>query len=200
MQILVFGDSIVYGSGDKQGGWVQRLRAFLERKYSEEPFVYNLGIPGATTKEILKGFEFEFRQRWYKTGNTLIFEIGSNDSAFLKSNKGKEWISPMQFERNIKEIIKRAKKTTKKIFFIGLTPVDESKTKPIPWDKNVNYENKNIEEYNKIINAICKKEKVPFIEILGKFKKHDYKKLLSDGVHPNEKGHELIFQEIKKSI
>ena len=49
MNILVFGDSIAYGKWDEQGGWVQRLRKYIDKKYNliDEPkswLVYNLGI------------------------------------------------------------------------------------------------------------------------------------------------------------
>ncbi len=65
--ILVFGDSISYGAWDIEGGWVSRLRKFLDKKnLSEENFdckVYNLGISGDNSSGVLNRFEFETRQR-----------------------------------------------------------------------------------------------------------------------------------------
>ena len=47
-QILVFGTSTTYGCWDIEGGWVQRLRKYLDEKQLDDPelyyIVYNLGI------------------------------------------------------------------------------------------------------------------------------------------------------------
>lgn len=194
-QFLVFGDSIAYGAWDKAGGWVQRLRTFIEEKYPEEHLVYNVGVSGDTSDFLLKRFEDETkRRRWSK--NVFIFQIGTNDSAFLSTKKD-FWVNREEFKNNIKELIKKSKKFSKDIFFVGTTPVDENKTQPIPWDKKVTYKNENIKKYNEIMKEICNVEKTPFIEIFDKFFKLDYKKLLQDGVHPNSEGHEKIFEIVR---
>ncbi len=49
-KFLVFGDSIAYGKWDSKGGWVARLRDYIDEKYNLNKTgnvqVYNLGIPG----------------------------------------------------------------------------------------------------------------------------------------------------------
>ena len=49
-KILVFGDSIAYGKWDNHGGWVARLREYVDKKFNigkgGNVQVYNLGIPG----------------------------------------------------------------------------------------------------------------------------------------------------------
>ena len=40
--ILIFGDSIVYGARDKKGGWVQRLREFVDEKNLNEKDYYKI--------------------------------------------------------------------------------------------------------------------------------------------------------------
>ena len=90
-QILIFGNSIIYGAWDKEGGWVSRLRKFLDEKnLSSGPnfycLVYNLGISGNTTDDLLERFEFEIKQRLKEDEETIIlFAIGINDSQFLQS-------------------------------------------------------------------------------------------------------------------
>ena len=39
-RILIFGDSITYGAWDKEGGWVQRLRKFLDERNLTDPNFY----------------------------------------------------------------------------------------------------------------------------------------------------------------
>jgi lysophospholipase L1-like esterase len=62
------------------------------------------------------------------------------------------------------------------------------------------YKNEYIEKFNEIIIDECSKNKVDFIEFFEKFSKLDYKKLLVDGVHPNTKGHKLIFGIVKNFL
>ena len=67
-RILVFGDSITYGAWDKRGGWVQRLREFLDEKnlidLNKIPvLIYNLGVSGDTTNDALERFEFESKKK-----------------------------------------------------------------------------------------------------------------------------------------
>ncbi|MCD6367797.1 MAG: hypothetical protein J7L45_01800 [Candidatus Aenigmarchaeota archaeon] len=74
--ILIFGDSIVFGKWDELGGWAHRLKMFLEKKHlekfrrSEETVnntyfnrVYLLGIDGNKTSELLERFELETTYR-----------------------------------------------------------------------------------------------------------------------------------------
>ena len=185
-QILIFGDSITWGAKDiMRGGWVERLRTHFMKRDSE---VYNLGISDDTTEDLLERFESEARQRIYGKENIFIFEIGTNDSAFLKSKKGNQ-INPEKFRQNIENLMKLAKKFSSKIIFVGLIPVDESKTNPAPWNIDFIYSNKYIEYYNDLIKMACKKNKIRFVELSGKLANAD----LEDGLHPNSRGHEKIF-------
>ena len=194
-QFLVFGDSITYGAWDKVGGWVQRLRTFIEEKHPLEHLVYNVGVSGDTSNLLLQRLEDETKRRkWSK--NVFIFQIGTNDSAFMSTKKD-FWVNQEEFKHNIKEIIKKSKSFSQKIFFVGTTPVDEDKTQPIPYDTRITYLNKNIRKYNEILKEVCNEEKIPFIEIFEKFFESDYKKFLEDGVHPNSQGHEKIFEIVK---
>ncbi len=203
-QILVFGDSIAWGAWDREGGWVQRLRNFLdERTLSITNFqntdyfmVYNLGISGDTSELLLKRFKTEVKQRLFdEKGETFIaFAIGKNDSRFIKSRNAFE-IPPEKFEENIRELIKIAKKYSSKIIFIGAAVVDEKKT--TPWIDNRFYKNEYLEIYNEIIKNICNENKIHFIEVSETFMKSDYKNLLEDGLHPNSEGHKNIFEIVK---
>ncbi|MFH1565534.1 MAG: GDSL-type esterase/lipase family protein [bacterium] len=195
--ICIFGDSITYGAWDlEKGGWVNRLRLYLDNNkfYTE---VYNLGISGDTTSDLLKRFDVELETR--KPGK-IIFSIGNNDSVFLDKEKC-QMTSIEKFEENIKTLILKSKKQTPDIVFTGLTPVDEDKTSPIPWATDKTYKNQYIKIYNDKIQEICDKEKVKFIDLYNNFiKLKNYKELLSDGLHPNSDGHQLIFEIIKQNI
>ncbi|MBU3965683.1 hypothetical protein KKG29_00440 [Patescibacteria group bacterium] len=204
-QVLIFGDSIAYGAWDKEGGWVQRLRKYIDEKVivSKPQFycmVYNLSIDGDSTEEVLERVENETRKRLLEEETVFIFAVGINDSCFVKNTE--EFLTPFEeFKNNVQKLISGAKKFSAKIIFIGLTPVDEKKTNPyFASTTGKSYRNEFIEKYDKIIKDICAKNKIHFIELFEQFKKVDYKKLLEDGLHPNSKGHKIIFETVKKFL
>ena len=53
---------------------------------------------------------------------------------------------------------------------------------------------------NKIIQEVCKKEKVRYINVYGPLIKQRYNKLLDDGLHPNEKGYSEMFKVLKSKL
>lgn len=197
--ILVFGDSIAWGAYDKEyGGWVERLKLYF---WDRGVFVYNLGIESQTSKDLLGRFENELKERIYGQSPsefgydlTIIFEIGKNDSIFNKT-KNNCWVNVDDFRSNIKKLINLSMKYSSKIFFIGLAKVDETKT--IPWEENGDsYCNENLEAYSDVIEKVCKENKVNFIAIKNNLNKED----LSDGLHPNAKGHEKIFKKVHDEL
>jgi len=204
-QIYIFGDSSVYGYGDEKGGWAQRLREFLDKKTLGErnnfyALVYNIGISGNTSEDLLERFEFDTKQRQKDAAKKeeiiFIFCIGKNDCTFLK-NKNSFWISPDRYKENLEKLIEKARKFSPKIIFVGLEPFDDSRTNPASFSRNHFYKTENVEKYNKILKSVCQNKEVYLIETFDKFKETDYRKLLLDGVHPNSKGHQKIFEIVR---
>ncbi len=207
-QILVFGDSVAWGAWDREGGWVQRLRKYVDEKTLAAPEfcntdfhqVYNLGISsvsGENSTDLLKRFKVETKPRAFGEDEIIfVFEIGDNDSMFLK-DKNSFAVPPEKFEKNLRKLIEMAKKYSSKIVFVGTAAVDESRTAPISWDKNMFFKNEYIRKYSEIVKSVCKENKIRFIDIYGKFEKMNYKKLLEDGLHPNSEGHKIIFETVK---
>jgi lysophospholipase L1-like esterase len=155
--------------------------------------VYNLGISGDNSDNILIRLENEINCRiWRDEEIMIIFSVGINDSQV-----GKIGISSEKFKKNIDKLINTSSKFSSKIVFIGLTPVDESKTSPIPWDIDEFYKSEYILKYDNIIKSICKENKVYFIDMFDEFKKINYKKLLEDGLHPNFEGHQKMFEIVR---
>ncbi|MCX8193770.1 MAG: GDSL-type esterase/lipase family protein [Candidatus Pacearchaeota archaeon] len=203
MKIIVFGDSIAYGAWDKEGGWVARLRKFLDKITLTDPdfycVVYNCSVPGNTTKDIIKRFKFETIQRLKeKEDSAIIFDIGINDALFNVKKKTNT-IKPEGFRKNIKKLINQAKKFSLKIAFISLKPVDEKRAIVIPWQPELSYQNKYIKQYNQIIKEECQKNRIYFIDVFETIFESS-KNLLEDGIHPNAKGHELIYKTIKEFL
>lgn len=187
--INVFGDSITWGAYDIEGGWANRLRKYLEERADDYFEVYNLGISGDSTADLLNriGVESDVRNP-----NTIIIAIGANDASYIKS-KSDNYIPIAEFKNNLIEIINEARNFTDEIVFVGLTKVDESKTVPVPWNEDVCDTNESASAYNTEMKDICTEASVPFIEMMDLLEDED----LSDGLHPNSVGYEKMFLRIR---
>jgi acyl-CoA thioesterase I len=171
--ILCFGDSITFGGGEN-GGWAGRLKEYFESQ-GEHNAVYNLGIPGDDSTGLLNRFKIECNARlsfeWPEDKYKIIIAIGTNDSKLEGlSNKMSPRISPEIFDKNIKILIKQAKKLKADLAFIGLFPVDESLVKP---SENTSFDNKRIALFNEIIKNNCKEGKILFLDMFKIASKED---------------------------
>ena len=190
IRICVFGDSITWGAGDKkEGGWVNRARNYFKISNFGVK-MYNLGISGDNTNDLLKRFKTEAEAR---KPNMIIFAIGTNDSQYVDT-KDNPRVNLNKFQNNLVELLNQAKEFTQNIIFVGLTKVDETKTIPIPWNKRKYYTNENITQYNSTIKSFCEQNKILFVNI---FDLLDVKNDLEDGLHPNARGHQKIFKKVK---
>lgn len=195
--VLCFGASITFGRGDnKEGGWTGRLKKYFESK-DYYNVLYNLGISGNSTDDLLKRMEVECSARIVKKrpGDEFIIliGIGTNDSRFVNT-KDNPQTTPEDFNKNILKVIEIARNYTNKIIFIGLTPVDESKTNPY---ETTYFLNDRIKKYDEIIKKCCEEEGIFLIDLFEDFLKEDYLNLLGEGLHPNSKGHDFMFGKIK---
>lgn len=202
--ILVFGTSTTYGAWDEMGGWVQRLRKFFDEKiidsgYKDYVLVYNLGVSGNKSQDILKRFEVETEARLDQEEETIIlFHLGINDCIYNEKLGGLE-VSAEQFKKNYLKLIELAKKYSQKIVIIGSMPVDK-RVDPMPWSPGRRYRNEYVEAFNKIMKEVVQEEKVSFIEIYQQFIHKDYSQLLADGVHMSTEGHRQFYEIVKKFL
>jgi lysophospholipase L1-like esterase len=187
MTICIFGDSIVWGASDcEKGGWADSLKNYL---MDDDIDVYNLGISGNTTEDLLKRFDTEAGAR---NPDIIIFAIGINDSLSLNKD------GLIKFQNNIATLADKAKKFTDKIIFIGLTSVNESRTTPyLSEETGEVYNNQSIGEYDEIIKSFCENNNLIFVDMLGLLINDDD---LCDGLHPSSIGHKKMFEKIKKEI
>lgn len=205
--ILVFGDSITYGAWDIEGGWVARLRKYFDQRHINNKFgegtyalVYNLGVSGDKSTNILKRFRVETEARKGRHGEELIilFDIGSNDCIYNEKLNGLE-VSPEDYKKNYLELIKLAKEYSQKIVIIGSMPTDK-RVDPIPWAPGRHYRNEDVKKYNKMMKEVAEETGVGFLEIYEKFIHEDYSTLLADGVHMTTKGHKKFYEIVKNYL
>jgi lysophospholipase L1-like esterase len=192
MNICIFGDSITWGADDPiGGGWADSLKDYCQKNF-EDVDVFNLGISGDTTTEMLKRFKIEASVR---NPDLIIFAIGINDSRYINSKENLK-VNFEIFRENISKLSQSAKKFTKNIVFVGLTRVDESRTMPLPEHLGEYFDNENIEKYDSFLSEYSLQEKFKYINM----KSVVNIKNLPDGLHPDTKGHKDMFETILKSI
>ena len=194
--ILCFGDSITYGCWDKAcGGWVTRLRTSYQSNQGKDQYiVYNLGISGQNVLEINERFDSECQPRMTETGkNIIVIAIGINDSQIRDQ---KEYVSKEVFKATLENLLKKAKTYTPTILCVGLTQVDEAFTCPRPNNPTIYYYNTRIKEYDELIHQTCIENNVHYLYMFDAFTIND----LSDGLHPNEIGHQKMSTKIKEKL
>lgn len=195
--ILIFGDSIAYGAWDTEGGWVQRLRTRfdehnLQNLDDEVTLVYNLGISGDTSTDLVERFEHEARARTASDETTIIIlAIGSNDATITTATNTPA-TSIETFTSNITTLIKQATFIAEAVSLVGLTPVDEARVNPVPWAPHLALKNSSIQQFDTILQDVAATTDTPYIDIASAFTKHNVATLLEDGDHPNSEGHAII--------
>ncbi len=205
--IFAFGMSTTYGAWDIEGGWVQRLRSYLDKRCLESSLsekywytVYNLGISGGYTSDLLARFEAEIKPRlWEDEENIIIINTGKND-ALIDNSTGQTKVSLKEYTTDLEKIVTLAKKYSKKILIVGSLLVDESKVDPVPWLPGFSYKNDVNHQFDQAAEESARKMSVPFLDLFSIFKDTDYQSILEDGVHPNSEGHKQIFEMVKDTL
>jgi acyl-CoA thioesterase I len=196
-KIFIFGDSIAYGAWDPEGGWVERLRRWLfattRDDYNLGTFLYNLSIVGETTADLRKRFTPELEAR--QNGDIIFFAAGINDAQLVN---GRQIATPADVCANVRALIQRAQACAPLLCWVGLTPVDEARTTPIPWMPDRAYRNATIAVFEAAIKQTAAEEAIHYIDLFQAWTAdRAYPQLLLDGIHPNAAGHEQICARIK---
>lgn len=201
VRILVFGDSIAYGAWDTEGGWVERLKRDAHKRTVKpdnnfKRQVYNLGVGGHSSKEILSRLENEIISRKSKTWSLfLVFSYGTNDE---RSCDGIAQTSPEQFRRNNEQIIAIAKRHAEHILFVGTPPLVTPEVES--WGRI--YSDNKLREYESILREQVEEAGLPFLSVRELFESGGFGRDLNikDDLHPNDAGHDIIFHAVRNKL
>jgi lysophospholipase L1-like esterase len=198
MRVLVFGASSAQGYWDSQGGWADRLKHYYDELQMsdfsvEQPKVMNLGVSGDTARQVLSRIDSETRARQNAKGTSIVIQVGSNNAA---EEKGQLRSTAEEYQAELEKIITKAKQLTGKVMVVGFPAVDESKTNPIAW-ADLSYKNANIQKLENAAKATAEKLGIPFVPVFESFKPGMN---AHDGLHPNDEGHQLIFELVRPEL
>lgn len=182
MQIGIWGDSITYGGPTE--GWV----ALLRKSISTDIELYNRGVCGDTSADILKRFSVEADAI---EPSIVVIAVGANDSKFVSGSKINK-VPNEQFEKNIRELITLAKARAKEVIIVGLTNVDEGTLNELikSGDRSSIFLSAEMQRYDKSLRLIANEENLKFISMHNVL---DVKSDLEDGIHPNLAGYSKMF-------
>ncbi len=188
MIIGVWGDSIVYGSGDVETlGWVGRLRKSLPTDVYHE--VHNRGICGETSRDLLVRFGVEVRAI---QPDSIIIAIGLNDTKY-QAGAPTPVISLDTYRKNLKKLLRQAREYTDQVYFVGLTKVDEG------WrsKKGSMFQNADVVQYDTCCREVANEVGIPFISVFDLLSPD---RDLADKLHPNAQGYQKMFDVIRRHI
>ncbi len=196
MNILVFGDSITQGYWAIEHGWVDLIRRYYgEKQLTDRDYhgIYNLGVDGDTSEDILQRIENEVRAR-IRDRHTImpivVVQAGINDNLPQDTDLA---VAIDTYKKNLRGIVSRVEPISTNIVFVGYPSCDESKTTPVSWGEYY-YTNAKTKAHEEAMREIAEEAKAVFVPVFDEFKKHidNNEDLLQDGLHPNDKGHQLI--------
>tara|TARA_B100000700_G_C15002039_1_gene836775 strand:+ start:1198 stop:1845 length:648 start_codon:yes stop_codon:yes gene_type:complete len=200
-KLIVIGDSSVYGWGDDEGGgWCERLRLNF-MNHPKAPIIYPLGIRGDGLENVAKRWKKEWETRGElrrKTPDGVMLSVGLNDTARVGAINGRPQLTSEAYKFGLYQLLKDIKKESK-LFIIGLTPVIESS---MPFAECLWYSNTSNSIYESKIEETCLELDVPFLATYKMMvKESNWQNLISkDGLHLNPKGHEWLYERMKKWV
>ena len=199
MRVLAFGDSIMYGAWDTEGGWVDRLKREAHQQVVESQGktklqIINLGIGGDTSSKILKRMPHEIAARQSTSWQfAMLFSFGTNDQ---RSLNGIVETPLEQFELNVRQTIELARKHTAKILFVGAPPLSAATVML----KGKEYSDERLQEYDQFLRSIVEAEGLPFVPTRPAFEQANKAELFGYDLHPNDVGHALIAKIVKPEL
>jgi lysophospholipase L1-like esterase len=185
------------------GGWAERLKKYYFAQFSQQPSqdigLYNLGIAGENTDGLMHRFESELKARHIK-GQQLkvLLAYGAND---IVIHKDKNIVPEVYFIRNLKHCIKMAQSVNADVFLLGILPISDSIEGIVNQQGKLRFDT-DIQGYNDILKTLSQAMQCEYIDLYSLFTAAENKEkyLCKDGLHPNAKGHELLYNSIKQEI
>ncbi len=198
-RVLATGDSVVYGRvSPLLQGWVGLLRGALEEGAPASNACFNTGVGGHTSEQVRERIDGELKT----FGPELVLiGVGTNDAAIDMGSR-KPRVSSRSFAKNLGALLKSVRREGADLMYVGLAPVDESRTSPLG---TVNYANQRQEEYQGVLTDFCGSHGVGLIHVWDLFSSPGSpsavrSELLFDGLHPNDDGHKLISGRVQHEV
>jgi lysophospholipase L1-like esterase len=200
-RIYIFGDSLVYGAWDSQGGWCDRLKQKLHlhklNSITKQKFqVYNLGIGGDTSTALLKRFPAEMTARHRPDWPAVIvIAVGANDTRKTHID-GSSLTDLTTYQANLEQLITLSQAYTNQIVLVGIAPIKPG----IQELKGSFFSNKTLAEYDAVMTQIANRHQLPKVEVMSILGQNATTLHSEDGVHLNDSGHQQLAELVWPTI
>lgn len=208
-QFFIFGASVAYGVGGTQGGWSGLLKSYIhgqlygESALGEQMEVYNFAKPGAEISFVLENFPWQLKAYQRNSPRTVFMSVGLNNTKAV--GHPENYVADEEgFEKQYCQLLDKMSEAFETINILGFYELDEKKVSPKinPFDGLKTYfNNERIFKFNEVLKQLCSQySNVNFIDLQNLAENWLEKDLFEDGIHPNDKGHQLIFEALKPYV
>jgi isoamyl acetate esterase len=196
-KIVFFGDSITQ-AGVNKGGYIDRLQTFINQRSLQEKYeLAGAGIGGNKVYDLYLRMEDDVLS---KDPQTVVIYVGIND-VWHKTSHG-TGTDIDKYEKFYVAIIKKLQ--AKKIKVVVCTPsvIGEKKN-------NANPQDTDLEKYSAVIRKLATTYNCTLIDLRAAFAQYEKENntedkeagiLTGDRVHLNEKGNQLVADEMIKGL
>jgi acyl-CoA thioesterase-1 len=204
-RIICFGDSITFGWNIPYAeSYPVILQENLKKTY-RDIIVVNSGMGGNTVLDARVRLEEDALEY---APDLVVLNFGLNDSRIITddSQVGKDAdeletrISPSEYNNNYESIIGEIQNSGAEIIVIGLNATTDT----IMWEETdiTDIQTEKYLQFNSILEDLALSYQIEYIDLWSAFNESTgpgtY--LQQDGIHPNEKGLELISELVKEKI
>jgi lysophospholipase L1-like esterase len=208
--IVAFGDSTTSPRG-RVTVYERLLGAELPER-GIDARVVNAGFPGNTTQHARARLQKDVLDR---QPSLVIVQFGINDSA-VQVNADPPAKGPAvpleKYQDNLREIVRAVRKNGSRV--ILMTPNSMRWTpkfrefygKPPYKPDDPDGFNVVLKDYAEAVRKLAREERVPLVDVYAAFEAHGKQEgqsvdeLLTDGMHPNDKGHRLVADLLHPAI
>ena len=174
-KILILGDSISDGYGVEAQASYPEL---VEKRLRNEKIhveVLNGSISGSLSSSAVGRLKWQLRAK----PDIVILQLGGNDA--LKGTP------PKVIKENLRLAIALAKENKVTVLLAGMKIFD-------------NYGERYSKDFEQLFQDLAREEKVPLIPFILENVGGQKQMNLADGIHPNERGHEVIAETVIKHL
>ena len=197
--IVMFGDSTTAERpGAVEKVYADRVRAALSGSGST-PSVHNAGVPSNTTKNARSRFA---RDVLAHKPRVVVIQFGINDAAVdvWKDPPATASRVPLtEYEQNLRWMITALRERQAKPVLMTTNPTrwtsklrDLYGRPPYRPDEPDGFDAPVLARYNEAVRKLAAELAVPLVDVHEAFTAKNADKLLLDGLHPNDAGHQLI--------
>jgi lysophospholipase L1-like esterase len=122
-----------------------------------------------------------------------VFAVGINDTQYVH---GRPLTTPAAVCTTVRSRLLQARAYAPRLCWVGLTPVDEARTTPIPWMQERSYRHAVVAEVNAAIQRTVTDAAVPYLDLFSVWTANGAYPQLLDGIHPNAAGHAQLCAQV----